>query len=150
MHAESELFNHNPGPFLKNCWSYNDKLHFYVKWKIIWQLDTYRVIKSVSSLKVFHFIKKLYKHLYSLFARQCIIGLANIQYDSQEKTKAKKNLTFQVFPIWQRRKNETKNLNNCAQITSKKKMFVDHILFSFIMPVVLKLYRETGLLETNG
>ena len=42
-------------------------------------------------------------------------------------------------------KEDPKNVSICAQITSKKMMCVDHILFSLSTPVVLKLYCETGL-----
>lgn len=67
------------------------------------------------------------------------MGLANTQYDSQGKTKTKKPNLSSIPDLTKKGKWDSKNLSICAQITSKKKMFVDHILFSFIMSVVLKL-----------
>lgn len=56
-----------------------------------WNLYTYQVIKSVSSFTWFNFIKKLYEHLYSLFAKKRVPCLAIIQFYYQKKARKQKD-----------------------------------------------------------
>lgn len=60
-------------------------------------------------------------------------------------------MAFLVIPIWRRRKNESQKIEvSVLKLPVRKKMIIDHSLFSFNMPVVLKLCCETGLLETDA